>query len=264
MPTLSIPVPNPPDILYRQSNQSAEPAAADPTTDPVAGSNALGPSSATIVPTGDSGHPEEVSNLSPSPAPTESMRPTEERRYLQTDVGNADRLVDAYGADLLYCPEHLTYMVWTGQRWVPDHDSHLVEALAENTLRRMFAEAGGFEDKESRSGFLRFVNASLSRKGICNMCYSARRKAKAKKLPQFDSKCNLLNFVNGTVDLRTGRLQRHSRADLITKMIPFAYNPRATCPHFQESLTRILPDPQLREFVQMRIPMMWMVGSDVM
>lgn len=42
----------------------------------------------------------------------------------------------------------------------------------------------------------------------------------------------------------------HAREQLITKMMPVAYDPNAQCPNFIRFITRILPDPEVRRFVQ--------------
>jgi hypothetical protein len=37
--------------------------------------------------------------------------------YLWNDTGNADRLADGYGHELIYCTARKSYYVWTGQQW---------------------------------------------------------------------------------------------------------------------------------------------------
>ena len=43
----------------------------------------------------------------------------------------------------------------------------------------------------------------------------------------------LLNVLNGTLDLRTGRLKLHDRSDYITHILPVAYDPEARCPRWE-------------------------------
>ena len=42
---------------------------------------------------------------------------TQKRDYHWNDTGNADRLADLYGHELIYCSERNNYYVWTGQQW---------------------------------------------------------------------------------------------------------------------------------------------------
>jgi len=48
-----------------------------------------------------------------------------------------------------------------------------------------------------------------------------------------------LNCANGTLDLRTGKLQAARPQDLITKMASVAYNPNAPCPLWEKSVLDI-------------------------
>mgnify|MGYP000199184120 CR=1 FL=1 len=47
---------------------------------------------------------------------------------------------------------------------------------------------------------------------------------------QLDSSPWLLSVANGTIDLKTGELRDHDPADMITRLVPVAYDPAATCP----------------------------------
>jgi putative DNA primase/helicase len=164
------------------------------------------------------------------------------------DAGNADRLVDAFGRDLIYCPEQ-GFMVWTGNQWAPD-EFILVERLAEQTMRRAFAELGDLDESNDRSKLSKFFNRSLERRGITDMCHCAKRKVLLVRLSDFDSNPYLLNVKNGAIDLRTGKLRGALRGDLSTKAIPINFNPKASCPTFMNFVKRILPDEKLLDYVQ--------------
>jgi putative DNA primase/helicase len=60
----------------------------------------------------------------------------------------------------------------------------------------------------------------------------------------------LLNVENGTIDLRTGTLKRHDRADKITKLAPVRFDRSAKAPKFMKFLKQILIDDELIAFVQ--------------
>lgn len=46
------------------------------------------------------------------------------------------------------------------------------------------------------------------------------------------------------------RLIPHDRSELLTKMVPVAYDPVATCPGFDAFLRRIMPEERMRKFLQ--------------
>ena len=64
----------------------------------------------------------------------------------------------------------------------------------------------------------------------------------------------LLNCLNGTIDLRTGRLLPHTMEHFITKLAPVNYDPNANCDRWLEFLSRIMDgNEQLISFLQRAI-----------
>lgn len=51
-----------------------------------------------------------------------------------------------------------------------------------------------------------------------------------------------INFQNGTLNLKTGRLEQHLYSDYFRYVLPYPYNPNATCQMFMKYLDRVLPD----------------------
>ena len=66
---------------------------------------------------------------------------------------------------------------------------------------------------------------------------------------ELDASPDLLNVLNGTIDLRSGKLREHRREDLITKIVPIEYDPDANAPAWETFLGRVLPGEELRAFV---------------
>jgi phage/plasmid-associated DNA primase len=95
------------------------------------------------------------------------------------------------------------------------------------------ADAAG---NEAAEGFARY---SLNAKQIKAMLFLAES-----DLPitpaELDTASHLLNFLNGTVDLRTGKLGPHRRSDWLTKIVYFRYRPEAKCPRFLAFLSEIM------------------------
>ena len=164
---------------------------------------------------------------------------TQHRDYHWNDTGNADRLTDLYGHELVYCTERTSYYVWTGQRWQFDEFVE-AEKRAEKTMLEAFAEARHITDGEKRKAFLRFVNSSLSRAALANMMHLAKKKVQQASVNDFDRDPWTLNTENGTVDLRTGELRPHRSEDLLSKLIRLRYDHRAECPQFMSFLYRIM------------------------
>jgi P4 family phage/plasmid primase-like protien len=161
------------------------------------------------------------------------------RHYHWNDTGNADRLADLYGHELIYCTERKSYYIWTGQRWKFDEFVE-VEKRAEQTMLGAYDEAKHITDGDKRNEFLRFVSKSLSRSALANTMHLAKKKVRQASANDFDRDPWALNTENGTVDLRTGALRPHRPEDLLSKLIPLRYDPHAKCPQFMSFLYRIM------------------------
>lgn len=159
--------------------------------------------------------------------------------YGSNDSGNADRLTDSYGHELIYCSDRKTYYVWTGERWELDEFVE-AEKRAEQTIREAFGEATFITNDENRKAFFRFLNKSLSRAGLASMMHLAKKKVRQASANDFDRDPWMLNTENGTVDLRTGTLRPHKPEDLLNKLIRLRYDSVAQCPQFTAFLYRIM------------------------
>lgn len=170
--------------------------------------------------------------------------------YRQSDRGNARRLVDAHGQDLRYCPSFGQWLAWDGKRWARDLTGE-VYRRAKRTIEGILAELPRLPADE-RKHLFRFVLSSEGQGRIESMVRCAQTEAGMPVAAEdLDADPWSLNVANGTVDLRTGALRAHRRADHITKLAPVDYDPEAAAPLFQAFLTRIMGDDEdLAAFVQ--------------
>jgi putative DNA primase/helicase len=154
-----------------------------------------------------------------------------------TDVGNASRLVARYGNELRYCAAWKKWLVWDGRRWAWD-DRQRVREYAKAVTRDMLHHAAELPNglqKAVAEHALRSQKADRLR-GMIDLAQSDP--AVAMVPTDFDADPWLLTVRNGTLDLRTGQLREHRRADLITKLAPVTYDPTATL----DVWTRFLAD----------------------
>ena len=66
------------------------------------------------------------------------------RHYMSTDLGNAERFVDAHRDRVLWCPARKSFLCWDGKRYEWDARGEAVK-LAHATARSIFHEAPGAE-----------------------------------------------------------------------------------------------------------------------
>ncbi len=168
-----------------------------------------------------------------------------------TDLGNARRLVARHGQNIHYVPAWGVWLVWNGSFWERD-ETGVVARLARDTIAAMYAEAATLTDVDARRALAKWALASESRSRIENMIALAKDELGISiRHIELDAQAWRLNCWNGTIDLRTGTLHPHQRADLITKRIDIDYDPSATCPTLHRFLHRVMDgDAQRITFLQ--------------
>lgn len=142
-----------------------------------------------------------------------------------TDLGNAERLAAWHGNDLQHVPAW-GWLVWNGAVW--QRGDKLAERRAKQTVRRIYREAATEEDGRRREELGKHAIASEARHRIASMLALAESDPRiAAEVEDFDRDPMLLNFRNGTVDLRTGELREHRPDDLLALIIDLDYDPDA-------------------------------------
>lgn len=187
-----------------------------------------------------------------------------EQWFALTDMGNAERFVHQHGSDLRYITE-LGWLVWDGTRWITDGTGE-VQRCAKVTVRRMYEDAAILAERAANEPDTetRKVEADVAKRVLiwAKGCESDSRirallnRARYEadvigKSSDFDLNPWQLNVRNGTLNLRTGKLEPHARTDLITKLAPVAFNPDATCPSWDLFLEQITGrDAPLLRFIR--------------
>jgi putative DNA primase/helicase len=157
---------------------------------------------------------------SPPPGPPEAVIPPETRiiGYGREDTSNGIRLVRDHGRVLRYWHERKKWLLWDGARWSEDALGRVRE-LAKQTAQTILAEAGDVPEEEAAKQ-AKWGVRSLCAAKISDMLKSAETiPALATTTSHWDQHLYLLNFQNGTVDLRTGQLRPHRQDDYLTKVV---------------------------------------------
>ncbi|MEU0150898.1 DNA primase family protein [Micromonospora fulviviridis] len=161
----------------------------------------------------------------------------------------AERLVAAYGDRLRYA-HGLGWHIWDGARWAPDRDGAPQRAVWA-VLRHALINEVPYLTEPARSQLVADVRRCETAAGVDGVLrIAANLRPVAVAAVQLDADPWLFNLPNGTLDLRTGELRAHDPADLITRVAGCGYEPHAAGPVFDRFLAEVLPDPDVRAFVQ--------------
>lgn len=193
----------------------------------------------------------------------QDIAPTASRprvRHALTDRGNGRRLVDLHGADVRYSVAKSCWYIWNGRLWKQDTDLE-IRRRASSTIDAMTTEAEDAPTAAHRAAIEQHQIQTQSCRAIANMITAAAAEPGiAMNHDDYDAHPFLFNCPNGTVNLKTGKLQPHDRDDRLTQISPVAYDPAATCPLWELFLTRVFaidpdepspnPNTPLIEYVQ--------------
>lgn len=189
-------------------------------------------------------------SAAPEDAPSENSDVSSPGNRPTTETGNAERLVDQYGDYLRFCHPWGVWLAWDGHRWKRDQIGQ-ARRWAKAVVRSIYDEISKAETKDDRDRIFGWAKRSETAAARAAMLKNAESEAGMPILPEeMDRQPLLLNVMNGTVDLETGRLRPHDQADMLTKLAPVYYDAEATCPTFLAFLERVLPDPDVRAFLQ--------------
>ena len=170
-----------------------------------------------------------------------------------TDVGNAERFADLFAKQFRYVGEWDRWIYYDGKRWAPDAHGSVMRA-AIDTVRQLHTDAGSLTDSAERTDLARHALRSESARALRALIEIAKTDRRitipADQLDNSARTCYLLNVDNGTIDVRTGEIMSHNPEDFITRLAPINFDATASLELWETFLERILPDPEVRAFVQ--------------
>jgi len=209
--------------------------------------------------------------------------------YRGTDDANADLLLALHGADIRYCPPWDKWILWTGSHWRID-DRLDIDRLSADVPRSIRERAIRLTRQqqsilEKMAGLMSRMNASPEQRQSLGKEYARLGKQQvalgesiewllklASKLEgtakrgtmllatrhkvvvhhtDLDKGHFLLNASNGTVDLTSGVLRPHIRADLLTHDVEIPFDPTVAAPQWIQFLeSTFAGDAELIAFVQ--------------
>lgn len=188
----------------------------------------------------------------PQPAANEAETPINEPLLSvgYNDVGNARRFIHLRGADFRYCYDFRAWLAWDGRRWNRDSGAAIRRA-AQDTMVAFVETALRAQDEDA----IKFARHSLDSRRLTAMISEAAPHLEIAP-DELDADPDLLNVLNGTINLQTGQLLPHQRDSFITKLVHHSYKPEArfSARAFSAFLAEILDhDGDLIDYLQVAL-----------
>ena len=166
-----------------------------------------------------------------------ALRPEDTSRYKDTEQGWGYLLADVLKDEARYCPERKSWYVNNGTRW--EHDP---KSLKVGERVKQLADALHFyylQLPENMRGQLSSSWSKWQKRSTRKNILADAESVYPISFADFDTDPYLYNVINGTLNLKTGKLQSHCADDLITMLAPVVYNPQATLPRWIEFVDEV-------------------------
>jgi putative DNA primase/helicase len=181
--------------------------------------------------------------------------------FFANDYGNASIFIRNLGDYIKYVSDfgwvHYTNGAWRVDDAVAQYKYQQIIRQELERYNLIFAlEPDADERRRIAERQKHFTQAMNTRAQIAALNSAAVQPNIQLDLKDLDSPrtAHLLNFSNGTVDLRTGALQPHNPSDFISKMIVTPYDPMATGSFWNSTLeTLFVGDKELISYIQMML-----------
>jgi putative DNA primase/helicase len=156
-----------------------------------------------------------------------------------TDVGNGQRFTHDHHEKVRWLVDEQEWRIWDGTHWRAYRTDERAMELAKATAATIYQEAAEGDSDEDRKKIGAWARASQNAPRLQAMIKMAKSECDLwASVDDFDRDPYLLNFTNCTVDLRTGHCKQHDPRDMISRLVPYAYNPSAQAPLWQRLIYR--------------------------
>lgn len=168
-----------------------------------------------------------------------ALHPVKNQRYSWSDNGSGRLFADLVKPITRYVPERKMWFRYDGKRWAPDIGDlqvmELCKVIGDALNQYMFS----IEDEEKRKLYQKYTRRWLDR-SYRTIVIKDATSIYPISMTDFDADRNLLNCLNGTLDLRTLQFRPHNADDRITKLANVSYNPEAKCLRFEQFVDEVM------------------------
>ena len=165
-------------------------------------------------------------------------------RVYRSHLRMAHRFAIACRTQFVYV-DAIGWYFWDGHRWQESRRGEVEQAFRERVVKPAWADSMG---DPNLLADVKSVMSSGGERGSLSM--ASKMPVFARLAEDLDSDPYLVNGLNGTFDLRNLILRQHDPLDYCTKVVNAEISSQATAPRWESFLEEVLPDPEVRAFLQ--------------
>jgi P4 family phage/plasmid primase-like protien len=168
-------------------------------------------------------------------------------------LGSVYRFIDRYAKDMRFLAEAKVWTYWDGRKWATDRGGY-AWSRAVKTVEGALADTAGWVGKDKKRATRALFYSQIA-KGTGHIKGVIEGASLMPGVPvsetDFDKEEDVINCLNGVVDLRTGRVYPHARERMMTKLVEYPYEPGSVPTMFLTFLNEIMQgDKELVDFLQ--------------
>ncbi|MET4781856.1 phage/plasmid primase, P4 family [Glaciihabitans sp. UYNi722] len=164
-------------------------------------------------------------------------------RVFRSHLRIAYRFAKACGSEFLFV-SGIGWYFWDGRRWQESERGEVQQALFA-VLKKAWSESMG---DANLMADVRSAQSSGGTDGVLKQ--ASRLPIFARTANDLDRDPYLLNALNGTFDLRSMKMHDHEPGELCTHLVNGELSREAIAPRWLAFLEQVLPDPEVRSFLQ--------------
>jgi putative DNA primase/helicase len=171
------------------------------------------------------------------------------------DFGNANRLIVRFGDDLMYV-KNIGWFCWDDVRWNREAGESEAEKRAHRVSQLIRHEAAAIKErygKERETLMMKLLAwaGTTGNTAKFNGMLTVAQPYLMQRVDSLDADQFLLASPGGTIRLSSHcEVQPNDRKDRITRSLGVPYRSGATCPLFERFIEQIMPDEDMRLFLQ--------------
>lgn len=171
------------------------------------------------------------------------------------DIANGKLFADMYRDCLIYIHDLNIYLMFDEQIGWSKVDPPVVMDAAKSVVCSLQTQLNALVQADPQNKEITALATEIRRVSMKNALNSMVELGRAEpgmwaNSTDFDADLYLLGVQNGVIDLRQGSLLQSEPGLRVSKRANVSFDPEASCPLFLKYLNKVLPDHDVRRFVQ--------------